>query len=174
MPRNAPAQANGRGTAAAAAVMATNAIALLQQIAQGVQELVKDSNTQREHLAYGAAGMEKVLPNWPIAGESRRILPARTAGGLYQVVQQGSGSGASDLFDSDYGRGGLQIINTGSVPCYVYLAKGGDARNGGAPTLYLAANGSGTWDGKISNELWCGPVSAEGIGGTTTLTVALI
>ena len=157
-----------------AMIAANNALGLLQQIAGSLQELVDDANTQREHLAFGAGAMERVLENWPIQGEARRVVGGKPAGGLYAVGAYTAGSRATDVLDYDAGRGGLSVINTGTVPCYVFLTAAGDAATGGAPTLYLAANGSGTWDGKVSEQLWCGPISAGGIGGATTLAVAII
>lgn len=155
-------------------VAANNALGLLQQIAAGIAELVHDSNTQRAHLAFGGGPMERVLQNWPIQGEDRRIVGGRPAGGLYSVNAWTQGNPASPVLDYDEGRGGLQIINTGANPCYLFLVAGGDAATGGAPTMYLASGGAGSWNGKMTDELWCGPVSAGGVGGPTTLAVAIV
>jgi hypothetical protein len=123
---------------------------------------------EKTDIAWGGSDLPDKLGNWPIPGRNRVVVPNRSKGqvlvvapAVYQIV-----------FNHNKGRGGFQLINIGTNPAFVYLALPGDAQgNPGVATGYLFPGG--TWDGEITNELWCGPVSVYSALGTT-LTVAEI
>lgn len=135
--------------------MASQAIELLRKIAAGAED--------RTGVAFGGDATPQKLDNWPVPRHSRVIAPNRSKGGIINLA-----AGAfTDIAANNKGRAGLQLVNYGAQPCFVYLAAAGDAKgNPGLALFYLSANG-GTWDGKFSSEVWCGPLSAQSPNGTT-------
>lgn len=126
-----------------------------------------ETNSTSTDLAFGAAGMEEVIENWPTSGQRRRVVVSKQQGQLANIPA----TTYTDLLDADPGRGGLSIVNSGANGTYLYLARAGDAQQGGAGVLYIGA--LGTWDGRISGRLWAGAVSAYSPTGTT-LAIATI
>lgn len=155
---NGAAQGAGYGTAGD---VISALFRLLEEIRAGV-------DSTPSHLAFGAAFDERVLDDWPVNGHKRLAVPNRGMGGLITAAA----AAYQDVVGADLGRGGLQLYNYGANPCFVYLAAKGDAQNGGVPTGYLGS-GNGSWDGRISGEVWCGPVSIQSPLGTT-LALAVI
>lgn len=142
---------------------------LIHAVFARLDRIIELLDSQPAHIAFGASSMEEQLDNYPVMGAKRSIAPYRGNGGLITVP---ASANPMDLLPNDAGRGGLSLINTGANPATVYLARAGDAAQGGVPTGYLSANG-GAWDGKISSELWCGAVSVVSVAGTT-LALAVI
>lgn len=126
-----------------------------------------ETNSTSTDLAFGAAGMEQVIENWPTAGQRRRVVVAKTQGQIITVPA----ATYIDLLDADPGRGGLSVCNAGANGAYAYLARAGDAQQGGTGVQYIAPAAS--WDGRISGRLWAGYVSIYSPTGTT-LTVATV
>lgn len=127
-----------------------------------------ETNSTSTDYAFGAAGMEQTVENWPTAGHKRRVITSKQQGQIVTVPA----AAYVDLLDADPGRGGLSICNAGANGAYLYLSRAGDAQNGGAGVLYIAPAAS--WDGRISGQLWAGYVSAYVPTAGTTLTVATI
>lgn len=115
-------------------------------------------------VAFGGAGVEQVLEDWPVIGHRRLVARDRSAGGEITLAA----NTATDLLPAQPARGGLNIVVTGNTAVTVYGARAGDADTNpdGLPQLWLPASG-GTWNGKISDEPWCGPVSLFATGQTT-------
>lgn len=131
--------------------------------ADKIIELLENLKQQdTPHLATGSAQTPQKLENWPIPGHFRYVTPYRGNGGNLVLAA----NAFVDVQEGDPGRMGLSLINTGSNPAFVFGARAGDAENGGVPTGYLTGTG-GSWDGRISGELWCGPVSVQSPLGTT-------
>lgn len=145
------------GTAPDAMAMGSGILGLLGEI----RELLENLQTSPTRVAFGGSYTEQRLANWPVSGHQRIVARGRVHGGT-QVLPAAA---YTDLMSRDAGRGGLSIVNTGVNPVYVYLAPAGDAQNGGTPTGWLT--GGGDWDGKISDELWCGAVSVQSPLGTS-------
>jgi hypothetical protein len=110
------------------------------------------------------------LHNWPASGGLRKVVPARGIGsGIIAIAS----TSATDVLPADGGRAGLSLINYGNGPVFVYLCRAGDV-SPGARVLWVSGNG-GSWDGKVSGELWAGAVSvALAAAGSTSLALAVI
>lgn len=138
------------------------AVAAMHKADKIIQLLENLKGQDTPHLATGSAQTPQKLENWPIPGHFRYVTPYRGNGGLIAAT-----AGVfQDVAEGDPGRMGLSLINSGANPAFVYGARAGDAENGGVPTGYVGPNG-GAWDGRISGELWCGPVSIQSALGTT-------
>lgn len=116
------------------------------------------------HVAFGGDSIEKRLDDWPVKGHSRIIRVGRTSGDSNLALVANA---YTDVLPQDAGRGGLSLINIGANPAFVFLATAQEAkdRSGKLATGYLFAGGS--WDGKISDQLWVGPISVQSVLGTT-------
>jgi hypothetical protein len=120
-------------------------------------------------LAYGGLPVDSKLQNYPVPGIDRVIAKNKTRGNSGLVLTANS---FVDVLPNNSGRSGLSLINIGTNPAFVYLSKAGDAlESPGIATGYLFA--TGVWDGRISDELWCGPVSAMSLLGTTLVLAEL-
>ena len=133
---------------------------LLQRIADALEDSPAD-------IAFGGGhNTQEVLHNWPVSGRRRIVTTVRSKGNIITVPAT---IAPSLLLPTNPGRGGIQFVNWGNNPCYLYLADKGDAANGGVAVIYISALG-GSWDGTISKNLWCGPVSiASALGTSVTL-----
>lgn len=99
--------------------------------------------------------------DFPITGASRALI-RRTAVPTTANVNNAS----SVILPSNSRRLGLSVINTGTVG--VTVCPGVTATQYGG--IWLSANG-GAWDGRISNILWSGNLSAIADSGTSTLAI---
>jgi hypothetical protein len=80
------------------------------------------------------------------------------------------------IAESNEGRLGGQVVNTGANPCYIYPAPANDLAGmpvGNRPGMWLSASG-GSWDFTISDIVWGGSVCALSITGATTLSMVEI
>ena len=150
--------------------LAVSAGALLQEL-HAIHELLASSG--RSRVAFGGAGMQQTLENWPITGQNRTIVVARALGGGLIAVPNNV---YTDLLPPDPARVGMSVLNYGSNPVFVFLAKAGDTQstNGAGTDVLWLNSGGGSWDGKISSELWCGAVCVFCPVGTTNLAIAAI
>lgn len=130
-----------------------------EEIAELLQEF---SSSQR--VAFGGDSIERTIRDWPVKGHERVIRADSTRGDSNLVI---AAAMYVDIVDQNAGRGGLSLINIGANPSFVYMvnAKTAQEQNGKVATGYLAPGAS--WDGKISDELWVGPVSVQSPLGTT-------
>lgn len=109
---------------------------------------------------------QMVLEGFPVTG-SKRVLVYRTGSGNDNLPVPTTGV---LVVQSNSGRFGGTIVNSGASTVILYLCSAGVATPG-APAIYLAANG-GSWDFRLGNMLWCGSVSAVAQGASSSLTVA--
>lgn len=125
-----------------------------------IVELLETNSTDTD-LAFGGAGMDEHVDNWPTAGGMRLVVQSRQQGVNVAVPA----ANYQDLLGGDPGRGGLNIGNSGTNSALLFLARAGDAEQGGSAVLYLPA--AAQWDGRISGRVWCGPVSVLSALGTS-------
>lgn len=134
---------------------------LQKEILHTLHRLVRDFESQPGQIAIsddevnGDLDVQFPVPN------ANRVLLRRTA------ISSGPSitSTSSIILPSNSRRLGLSIVNSGAAA--VYLGLGNVAISGQG--IYLAANG-GSWDGRISDLVWMGNVSAI-CATTSTLTV---
>ena len=116
--------------------------------------------------------------------EAKEDIPYRGYRSMVTSHNRGDGSdnftvpaaAIVELCDANVGRIAGTIINIGSNPVYVYMAKssrvtpqgqpGGGITGGGIMCGYLFGNG-GKWDFRISDQVWHGPVSVYSLLGST-------
>lgn len=134
-----------------------------------IADLLRESSTS-EHVAFGGDSIERTVENWPVVGHERKVRATRTQGDDNLVIAAAT---YTDVLDQDMGRGGLSMMNIGANPCFVYLAAARDAkdRSGKVAAGYLAPGAS--WDGRISDQMWVGPVSVRSVLGTTLVLGAI-
>lgn len=147
-------------------LQAVTAGAIVARLDEIIRRLQNQGN-EPASIAYGGAPTYQVLENWPVSGRKRIVMPYRGEGGLIAVA---ASPNATDLLPNNPARGGLKIVNYGANACFVYLTRAGDATPG-SPVIYIPA--AGDWDGKVSGEVWCGPLAVQSTAGTN-LTLAAI
>lgn len=124
-------------------------------------------------LGMGGATQEKIVDDIPMRGTRRQLTSHnRGDGGDNFVVPAAAVVDLTDLTES---RIAGTVINIGTNPCTIYLAKAsrviaqgnpGTMAGGGIICGYMFGTG-GEWDFKLSNDVWCGPVSVWSLLGTT-------
>lgn len=128
-------------------------------------------------IAVGAgAGVDRVVSNTPGAGYKRFVTRYKPQG--LDAIPLASGV-ATDIVGATVARIGGTIVNYGTVPVILYLDTAQHVENGvlpvggqGIAALWLSANG-GSWDFKLSNSLWAGPVSAVAQAGAGVVSLAV-
>lgn len=117
------------------------------------------------HHAFGSGSIERKRENWPTMGGQREIRVTMARGNYNLTVAAAT---YTDLVAANDGRGGLNVQNTGSNPCYVFLttARFAQDQNGVVAAGYLAPSG-GAWDGRFGDAEWVGDVSVYSTLGTT-------
>lgn len=130
-------------------------------VIERLDRLIGYSADYSPDVAFGGASIQETLNNYPVAGKKRVVTSSRGRGGIFSAT-----ASVQDLVKFNSGRTALSLVNVGTVGCYVYLARAGEASNGGVFTGYIGPNGS--WDGKVSDALWCGHVSVQAASGETT------
>lgn len=140
--------------------MATGGLVLrkLDEIVKAIR-----ANATGVDIAFGGGSQEQRLENYPVAGRTRVVTKGHGRGQRQLAI---AAAAWTDLVPKNAGRGGLSLINIGANPCWVFLATAGAAQNDGVFSGYLFADG-GEFDGKITHELWCGPISLYSPLGTT-------
>lgn len=128
------------------------------------RKLLEALNSKPTRIGWGGGrNQQEKLENWPIGGQDRILTPFKSRGSANLVIAPAT---YTKILPTNGGRGGISLINIGANPCFIYLANTGDAQTGAVGAGYLFPNG-GDWDGKITHELWCGPVTAYSTLGTT-------
>jgi len=126
-----------------------------------------------EHIAAANTGRQsRQIKDWPIQGVDRYI---RATTGFGQAVTLAA-TVAQVVLPQNEARMGLEIVNSGSNSCVLWLANLGDTTAAAArPQIFLAAatSPSNWWHGVVGGTQWCGDVCAISTAGTT-LTVAEI
>lgn len=130
--------------------------ALLAQERTGILEIAVADNA--------AQGL--TLSKFPVAG-AKRVIAHRTGNGTDAFQVPAAPLGVRVLGVNE-GRLGGAIVNYGSSAALLYLA---DAPRAGAAAFWMGPAG-GFWDFRLGSIVWCGNVSAAGLGGSTVLTVA--
>jgi hypothetical protein len=119
-------------------------------------------------LALGGGQQERLDDDMPIVGSLRLVTSYRRGtGGDNFVVPAAQ---VVKLCQHDPARIAGNLQNIGANPLFVYLGVPADVVQGNATSmvcLFLAANG--IWDFKLSNDVWCGPVSLFSTLGTTVV-----
>ena len=118
------------------------------------------------HVAFSSEPIEHDIGNWPTVGSERKLKTGRTRGDSDTTMPANV---YSDLVDADRGRGGLTVTNLGASSVLLFLATAAIAqeRGGKVASIYLTTGKS--WDGKVGDALWVGPVS---VLGTSPVTLA--
>lgn len=122
----------------------------------------------RENVVLGLGGgvIEEIMDDMPMRGTRRQITSYRRGtGGDNFIVPAAK---LILLTDYDAARIAGTLMNVGANPVLVYLAQTADVQVGNATVVVAASlNTSGSWDFKLSNDVWCGPVSVYSTLGTT-------
>lgn len=122
-------------------------------------------------VVVGGAENDQELENSPVQGRRRYVIARRTRGGDDAVYPIAFDQAAHDVAPANPGRLGGQIVNAGANPVMLYLSLAREVAAGGKAAIWLGANG-GSWDFRLSNVLYGGPVSAVARVGATSLTLA--
>lgn len=120
-------------------------------------------NTALE-VAVGGSPNEREVHDSPVRGKTRLSISDRRVTGNDGLTLTAAAA-ALLVVPELPGRLGGSIVNSGANPVTLYLSAPGRAQTG-VGALWLAANG-GSWDFRLGNVLWCGPVSAISALGTT-------
>ena len=132
-----------------------------------LQAILADTRTDVLEVAVGDSAQQQLtMSKFPVAG-AKRVIAHRTGNGN-DALQVPTAPQSAKVLGSNEARLGLTIVNYGSAAAILYLS---DRPRPGVPAMWVGPAG-GTWDGRMGNLLWCGHVSAAGLGGSTTLTVA--
>lgn len=130
-----------------------------------LRRLNANLNAAPTRVAFGGAGVQETLDNWPVIGHKRLIAVNRGVGGIITLAN----GIYTDLLPQSAGRGGLSIVCAadGGAGVYVFGARAGDAQRNptGTPAGWMEAGGD--WDGTIGDEAWCGHVSLMAPDGAT-------
>lgn len=127
---------------------------------------------ERVVLSLGAAGqIEKIIDDVPVKGLRTLATAWSRGGGSDNFIVPPAAM--TQLCDFREGRLAGTIQNIGANPCFVYLAPLTDlARRGAQGSIngvivgFMAANG-GSFDFKLTNDVWGGPVCVYSVLGTT-------
>lgn len=125
-------------------------------------------------IGMGGATIEDLVDDIPMRGV-RRLLTSHNRGDGSDNFIAPAGQ-LVDLCPLNPARIAGTIINIGNNDAFVYFASskrvtpqgapGGGITGGGIICGYLFASG-GEWDFKLTNDVWCGPVSIYSTAGTT-------
>lgn len=139
--------------------LADRELALLEEIRNGQRNLF--STLAVSNKVAGPA----ILDDFPLNGFKRLLVPREPGGATLTVGE----AGATVLVHNP-SRLGCSIVNSGAKAARLFFAPLGNVQAGsaGLGRLWLAGEG-GSWDGRISQMPWLGSVSAQAIGGETTL-----
>jgi len=140
-----------------------------------LQELAEILGQRTPNITLGLGGtpdVERMNEDSPMKGTIRQITSFNRGNGGDDFVVPPAAFTA--LCDHDAARVCGTIQNIGANPVYTYLCplsrltgsglSFGDVT--GIMVGYLAANG-GAWDFKLTNDVWCGPVSLYSTLGST-------
>lgn len=140
-------------------------------------EEMADFLAQRDpNIVFGLGGssttVEELSEDFPMKGTLRQLTSdKRGSGGDNFVIGAGQ---LLDLVPIDGARIAGTVTNISTNPVFVYLASRqrvlaqgnpGSMAGGGIVCGYLFANSA--WDFKLSNDVWCGPVSVYSALGAT-------
>lgn len=136
-----------------------------------LERLIMQFETAPHQIAAvdGSQRQTRKMQDFPVQGVSRYLVPKSGFGGLVTLVAAAN----TALLPINEARLGLQIINTGSAAVTIYLGAIGEIGVRALPQLWLA-NGGGSWDGLLSETVWCGNICAVAATGGTTVTIAEI
>lgn len=136
------------------------------------EELAEALAKSDPNVIFGLGGgtIEEVNLDSPMKGTLRQITSFDRGSGSDNFIVPAAAF--TDLVDFDPSRIAGTIQNIGAGACYVYMnyaarcKRFGFGEVSGVPVGYLVGNG-GTWDFKLSNDVWCGPVCVYSTPGTT-------
>lgn len=147
---------------------------LMHKLDRILRELEQEGT---EDIGLGAVnGPAQWLGNFPHPGSRRHLPSGRASGSDALAVPQGAAN-AVNVVGADKGRMGGLIVNYGASPCLLYFAPVDAVIAGntsGIAATWLSGLG-GSWDFVMgpSSRLWCGDVTAVGVGGATTIAFAV-
>ncbi len=138
------------------------------------EELAEIFLRPRQHVMLGMGGgvIEEYMDDMPMKGTRRQVTSYSRGTGADNFIVPANV--VTDLCPHSPRRLAGTITNSGSNPATVYLAYAarvnaqgtpGAMAGGGIICGYLFA--SGTFDFKLTNDVWCGPVSVWSLLGTT-------
>ena len=117
----------------------------------------------------GSQRQSRKMQDFPIQGVSRYIVPKS---GYGQAVALTAATNTV-LLPINEARLGLQIVNSGTAAVTLYLGALGEIGVRALPQLWIGAGG-GSWDGMLSETIWCGNICAVAGAGGSTVTIAEI
>lgn len=131
-------------------------------------ELAAALAERRTNVVFGLGGgkTERMNEDSPMKGTLRQITSYNRGQGNDNFVL--AANTLTKLCDHNPTRIAGNIQNIGANPVFLYLGEGNNVipgANGSVFTGYLAAGGS--FDFKLTNDCWCGPVWLYSVLGTT-------
>jgi hypothetical protein len=137
---------------------------------KALQEIRALLEASVQELSVGGSIVDRDLENWPVPGLTRKVLSNRRVTGTDSFTA--TAATPALIVDSLPGRLGGTIVNAGANPAILYLVGPGHitAIAAGNPAIFIAANG-GSWDFRLGNVPWSGPVSVISALGTTLTVV---
>ena len=139
-----------------------------EQHAAKLEEIRKLLEGSVLQISLGGTPNDRLIYDNPIPGINRYSLSDRRISGNDNLVIPAQTTPATLVAPALPGRLGGSIVNIGANPCFVYAADLGRVvyQAGGIFTMWLVATG-GSWDYRMGNALWDGPVVAISPLGTT-------
>lgn len=137
---------------------------------QELEEFFTRLARPRALLSLGGGTLEQLMDDMPVRGMLRHVTSFHRGDGNDNFVVPVAAY--AQMLGPEPARIAGSVINIGANPAFVYLNTMDRVQNipqgtvQGMPVGYLFANG-GTWDFKLSNEVWCGPVTIYSVLGTT-------
>lgn len=139
------------------------------------EELARMFSMPKPNVIVGMGGStdERIVDDIPMRGTRRQLTSHNRGNGADGLVLQPAT--LTDVCELNPSRIAGTLTNIGANPVYVYLGKasrvlaqgnpGGNVAGGGVICGYLFPNSA--WDFKLTNDVWCGPVSAFSVLGST-------
>lgn len=138
-----------------------------------LEELAEIIGRRSPNIVLGLGGtpdVERMNEDSPMKGTIRQVTSYNRGNGGDNFILPAAAF--TQLCDSDGARVCGTIQNIGANPVYTYLCPPSRLRAlnfgavNGIMVGYLAANG-GEWDFKLTNDVWCGPVTLYSTLGST-------
>lgn len=141
-----------------------------------LERLITQFETAPHQIAAvdGSQRQTRKMQDFPVQGVTRYIVPKSGFGGL---IVLGAAANTA-LLPINEARLGLQIVNAGTGAVTLYLGALGEIGARALPQIWLppyiaAAGVAGSWNGILSETIWCGNICAVSAAGSS-VTIAEI